>query len=70
MIDGLWTVPPWGRPAAAPTAWTTLRVAHTAHSPDGGEASRCRGGLIFDDQMGPFSIVNVLVKRPRWAHFR
>jgi len=27
MADGLWTVP----------SWTTFRVAHTAHSPDGGD---------------------------------
>ena len=33
MANGLWTLPPWGRLAAAPKAWTTLRVAHSAHSP-------------------------------------
>jgi len=41
----LWTVPPCGQPAAAHKAWTTLRVAHTAHSPDDGAfrlPSRCQ----------------------------
>jgi len=39
MADGLWTVPPGGRPQAVHQAWTTLRVAHTAHSPDDDEVA-------------------------------
>jgi len=72
MADGLWTVPPWGRPQAAPKAWTTLRVVHTAHSPDDGVAlfsivkwpyfrlSKFRRGTqsgpLFDCQMALFSL--------------
>jgi predicted peroxiredoxin len=43
MASWLWTVTPWGQPAAAPKAWTTFQVAHTAHS--------------LDDEVGLFSIV-------------
>ena len=55
-----------------PRAWTTLRVAHTAHSPDDGvvlfsmikwpcfQLSRFRRGVpngpLFDDQMALFSV--------------
>jgi len=38
MADGLWTLAPWGRLAPAPKPWTTLRVAHSAHSPYDGVA--------------------------------
>jgi len=45
MADGLWTVPPW----------TTLRVAHTAHSPDDG------------DEVGTFStVIRVLFQLSRF----
>jgi hypothetical protein len=33
MNGGLWAVTALGRPQAVQQAWTTLRVAHTAHSP-------------------------------------
>ena len=75
MADGLWTVPPCGQPAVAHTAWITLRVIHTAHSPDDEVAlfsankwpcfrlSRFRqdgpNGPLFGKQMALFSIVKV-----------
>ena len=43
MADRLWTVTPCGQPSAAHTPWTTLCVAHTAHS--------------LDDEVGLFSII-------------
>ena len=68
MIDGLWTVPPSGQAVAAHSAWTTLRAAHTAHSPDDEvglvsaikrvwfQLSKCstqsKSGSRFDHQMG------------------
>jgi hypothetical protein len=61
MADGLWTVPPCGQPAAANTPWTTLRVVHTAHSPDDGVALFSANKWPYfrlskfrrDDQSGP-----------------
>jgi len=48
-------VPPCGQPAAAHKAWTTLRVAHTAHSPDDGAfrlPSRCQRITISTTSSG------------------
>ena len=72
MLNGLWTVPPCGQSQTVRTAWTTLRVAHTAHSLGDGvgpvsaikrvwfRLSRCstqsQSGSRFDHQMGLISI--------------
>jgi len=64
MADGLWTVPPWGRPAAAPQGLDN--AARCPHCPQ----PRRRGGPVFDDQMALFSIIKVQTRRPKWPSFR
>ena len=71
MADGLWTVPPCGQPAAAHTPWTTLRVVHTAHSPDDGwSCFRQTNGPIFDCQSSGEMTKVALFSANKWSCFR
>jgi len=73
MADWLWTVTPCGQPEAVHTSWTTLRVAHTAHSPDGDGGWPCfrqTNGPVFDCQSSNEATQMAFFSANKWPYFR
>ena len=65
------------------TPWKTLRVSHTAHSPDDDVSTfhikeviprpphpLLPGGPRFDDQLAPFSMIKMSEGEREWPPFR